>query len=240
MDKQVDRSEALTERRCGDILRVNHSVGHIDHRRPEHTPLQHGGVERDPVGPHTCQSGDLLQRMNRHSTVARQQIFRQYLPERSIVGRAHYLHPRPQRLAYPRPARLRQRQRRTEINGRRYAAPHYGGAAPDGKQRIKILLSRHTVIDIRHRLIDQPPHSPGTQILGEHTHHRHDRLGRSPAVGHQSAVGESGVGVKHIPLYIARHDCREATCATEYDRRVGKPSGVIVHIAAVEQKSAVF
>ncbi len=99
---------------------------------------------------------------------------------------------------------------------------------------------KHTVIDIRQLNIDQPPHSPGTQILSEHTHHRHDRLGRSPAVGHQSAVGESGVGVKHIPLYIARHDCREATCATEYDRRVGKPSGVIVHIAAVEQKSAVF
>ncbi len=69
MDKQVDRSEALTERRCGDILRVNHSVGHIDHRRPEHTPLQHGGVERDPpVELHTCQSGDLLQRMNPRKT----------------------------------------------------------------------------------------------------------------------------------------------------------------------------
>ena len=118
--------------------------------------------------------------------------------------------------------------------------PHHKTGTANVRQRIQIFLGGKAMVNPGHGLVDNMTDGFGTQKLIDKLKDSAHFIGRSLLVGYQSAIGKALMRPERITVHIGRQHRTDVALVQDDKGEVGKTVVMIVHIIAVEEKSALL
>ena len=107
-------------------------------------------------------------------------------------------------------------------------------------ERIEVFLSRKAMIDPGDALVADVMEAIATQTVVQFAKQPERLNHRQTRAHHQSAIGEAIVRAECIARLVGRQDSHQTAIIVEHQRMILEAVGMIVHIAAVEEKSSIL
>ena len=79
-----------------------------------------------------------------------------------------------------------------------------------------------------------------TKVFVQLAEQMNRRCCRRLRIHHQSAIGQSGMRLKHVAPSVGRHQRIEPPVEVEHQRIVLESVGMIIHVATIEEERAVL
>lgn len=105
------------------------------------------------------------------------------------------------------------------------------------EEGIQVLLARVTVVDVRHRLVNEVLEAMGAHPCYGRIHHLdHDRGVKVLERHEPAAISQTAVGIERISVNTCRQQGTQLAVTQGQQRAVGETVAVIVHVTALMQE----